>query len=68
MEAADDAANDKMEKDFNNKALDTTEDFTDDMFAALGKKNTEKYRKKIRRFGAVMELLEPRARRFVNVP
>lgn len=60
-EAADDAADDKTTKDFNNKALDTTEDFTDDQFKAVAKKGPS-YVKKIKKFGAVMELLEPRAR------
>lgn len=51
-EAADDAADDKTTKDFNNKALDTTEDFTDDQFKAVAKKGPS-YVKKIKKFGAV---------------
>lgn len=61
QEQQDQAADDKMTKDFDNKALDTTEDFTDDQFKAVAKKGPA-YIKKIKKFGAVMELLEPRAR------
>lgn len=67
VDAAADAADDKMTNDFNKKGLDTTEDFTDDMFKAVASKGP-KYIKRIKRYGAVMELLEPRARLFVNVP
>jgi hypothetical protein len=67
MDAAADASDEKTEKDFAKKGLDTTEDFTDDMFKAVARKGP-KYIKKIKRYGAVMELLEPRARLFVNVP
>ena len=41
-----------MKADFDKKALDTTEDFTDDMFKAVARKGP-KYIKKIKRFGAV---------------
>ena len=51
-EAADDAADDKTERDFAKKGLDTTEDFTDDMFKAVARKGP-KYIKKIKRYGAV---------------
>lgn len=67
QDANADAADDKTQRDFDKKALDTTEDFTDDMFKAVARKGP-KYIKKIKRYGAVMELLEPRARLFVNVP
>ena len=52
QEANADAADDKMKADFDKKALDTTEDFTDDMFKAVARKGP-KYIKKIKRFGAV---------------
>lgn len=52
QEAQDDAANDKMEKDFQNKALDTTEDFTPDQFKTVAKKGP-KYMNKVKKFGAV---------------
>lgn len=67
LEAADDAADAKTTNDFTKKGLDTTEDFTDEMFKAVASKGP-KYIKRIKRYGAVMELLEPRARTFVNVP
>jgi hypothetical protein len=41
-----------MKADFDKKALDTTEDFTDDMFKAVARKGP-KYIKKIKRYGAV---------------
>lgn len=59
---ANDAADDKTTKDFEKKSLDTTEDFTPDQFAAISKVKGPAYVAKIKRFGAVMELLEPRAR------
>lgn len=52
QDAADDAADDKTVNDFNKKGLDTTEDFTDEMFKAVAKKGP-KYIKKVKRFGAV---------------
>mgnify|MGYP001452842421 CR=1 FL=1 len=41
-----------MEKDFQNKALDTTEDFTPDQFKTVAKKGP-KYMNKVKKFGAV---------------
>ena len=52
MDAAADASDEKTEKDFAKKGLDTTEDFTDDMFKAVARKGP-KYIKKIKRYGAV---------------
>lgn len=52
QDAMDDAADDKTKNDFNRKSLDTTEDFTDEMFKSVAKKGP-KYIKKVKRFGAV---------------
>lgn len=41
-----------MEKDFNKKGLDTTEDFTDEMFKAVARKGP-KYIRKVKKYGAV---------------
>lgn len=54
QEAADSAADDKTEKDFANKALDTTEDFTPDQFKPVAKKGP-KYMMKVKKFGAVSQ-------------
>lgn len=51
-DAMDDAADSKTENDFAKKGLDTTEDFTDDMFKAVAKKGP-RYIKKVKRYGAV---------------
>ena len=52
QEANDAAADSKTEKDFQNKALDTTEDFTPDQFKSVAKKGP-KYMMKVKKFGAV---------------
>jgi len=62
LEADNDKANAAEEKKFNAKSLDTTDDFTEDQFKIVAKVKGPKYVAKIKKFAAVMELLEPRAR------
>lgn len=50
----------KTQKDFSSR-LDTSEDFSDDQFVAVKHKGPA-YVLKIKRYGSIVELLEPRAR------
>lgn len=59
-------SNEKTKADFDKK-MDTNVDFKDEDFKYYASKG-DKFVEKIKKKGAIMELLEPRARAFINVP